>query len=353
MKLNRELLVDYIKQCSTEFQLYKEIQTYPYISNFRCFICGDSVKKKNKKRAYILEKDNNFIYYCHNCGYSNNFLFFLKDYFPILHKEYFYKLFSGDDDINEKLKLNTTFKNKTTSDSENDNLKIDLGISFFQYEKEKKSDLIISYLQKRKVPMKYWNDIFISNIHHITEQLNYKKFDFNQECIIFPLFINKNDYSYLVLRLLSENRYLTLKINDKHPKLWGLKYLNKDDKTSFIFLVEGIFDAISIDNGIAICGINNIRKGIDYCISTGIDENKIVVCFDNEYSNKDLLREYDYCISNKIKVVIFDKSFKYKDLNEALQNNISKEELNHILFNRIFYDLQAKLELSKFSKHRG
>ena len=76
----------YIGLVSSRLQKFKRVK--PNLFNFRCPICGDSQKHKNKARGYIypLKADMNFK--CHNCGASTTFNNFLKTVDPTLHKQY-------------------------------------------------------------------------------------------------------------------------------------------------------------------------------------------------------------------------------------------------------------------------
>ena len=62
-------------------------------ANFSCPICGDSKKNPTKARGYLFEKKNLFQFFCHNCSFSSNFSFFLKNVNPSLHAEYIKELF--------------------------------------------------------------------------------------------------------------------------------------------------------------------------------------------------------------------------------------------------------------------
>ena len=81
-------LVDskYIGLVSSRLQKFKRVKADLY--NFRCPICGDSQKHKNKTRGYLypLKADMNFK--CHNCGASSTFGNFLKQLDTTLHKQY-------------------------------------------------------------------------------------------------------------------------------------------------------------------------------------------------------------------------------------------------------------------------
>ena len=71
-------LVDskYIGLVSSRLQKFKRVKDNLY--NFRCPICGDSQKNKNKTRGYIYQVKNNTNFKCHNCGASMSFNNFVK-----------------------------------------------------------------------------------------------------------------------------------------------------------------------------------------------------------------------------------------------------------------------------------
>ena len=48
----------------------------------------DSQKNKYKSRGYHFVKEQSFIYKCHNCGKTTSSVNFIKDHFPVQHKEY-------------------------------------------------------------------------------------------------------------------------------------------------------------------------------------------------------------------------------------------------------------------------
>ena len=81
-------LVDskYIGLVSSRLQKFKRVKDNLY--NFRCPICGDSQKNKNKTRGYIYQVKNNTNFKCHNCGASMSFNNFVKTIDPTLHKQY-------------------------------------------------------------------------------------------------------------------------------------------------------------------------------------------------------------------------------------------------------------------------
>ena len=81
-------LVDskFIGLVSSRLQKFKRVKSDLY--NFRCPICGDSQKNKNKTRGYLYPVKNNTNFKCHNCGASMSLNNFLKQIDPTLHKQY-------------------------------------------------------------------------------------------------------------------------------------------------------------------------------------------------------------------------------------------------------------------------
>ena len=78
--------VKYINLCSTVLERFKQKTTNLW--NFRCPICGDSKKHKNKCRGFIYEKRNKYFYRCHNCNVGTSFNKFLEQISPALHRDY-------------------------------------------------------------------------------------------------------------------------------------------------------------------------------------------------------------------------------------------------------------------------
>ena len=76
----------FIGLVSSRLQKFKRIKADLY--NFRCPLCGDSQKHKNKARGYFYQVKTNTNYKCHNCGASLSFNNFLKQIDSTLHKQY-------------------------------------------------------------------------------------------------------------------------------------------------------------------------------------------------------------------------------------------------------------------------
>ena len=83
--------VKYINQLSSRLLKFKKVK--PHLYNFRCPVCGDSQKNKNKARGYLYRIKNNTNFKCHNCGINISFNNFLKEIDAPMHKEYTFEKF--------------------------------------------------------------------------------------------------------------------------------------------------------------------------------------------------------------------------------------------------------------------
>ena len=81
----------FIGLLSPRLEQFKKVKGNLY--NFRCPICGDSKKNKNKTRGYLYQVKTNTNFKCHNCGINISFNNFLKDLDPSLYKEYVFEKF--------------------------------------------------------------------------------------------------------------------------------------------------------------------------------------------------------------------------------------------------------------------
>ena len=234
--------VRFINLISSRLPKFKRVK--PDLYNFRCPICGDSEKTKNKARGYLYRIKTNTNYKCHNCGISLSFNNFLKQVDPALHKEY----------TLEKFKEGHTGKNFVAKEPK------------FEFEKPKfKKTLKIGlpkassnqdakkYLEDRKLdPDKfYYTDKFkewTNSKVHTFDDLTY-----DEPRIIIPLIYEDKFVGYQGRSLgPSKVKYITVMLDDDAPKIYGLDKVGRDAP---VFVTEGPFDSTFIRNSIAMCGL--------------------------------------------------------------------------------------------------
>lgn len=336
----------YARLIGNELEQFKEVSNSPYIAKYRCFVCGDSNKKKQKARGYLLEKDNTIMSYCHNCGAHFTMSNFLKEKSPQLFGEY--RLECMREKSNKRIVIE---KPLFFTDTHFKPHSLDLGPSLNQCD-----DLVRQYAEKRKIPQKFYSSLYTSlNILNITKQIKkYETLKINPEpALIIPFFNKEREFSHICCRSIytdSMFRYYVFDIDSKHPNLWGLEFI---DWNKPINVFEGPIDAMCIPNSLAMGGSAG-SKSLSYIIDHINNTKDVCFVYDNEiFKNKQILKQVKSKIKQNFSVVIYDKQFTGKDANEVITNEImTTDELISYYKSRTFSGLAATLELSHQSKFK-
>ena len=315
----------YIGLVSSRLQKFKRVKADLY--NFRCPICGDSQKNKNKTRGYIYPVKNNTNFKCHNCGISMSFNNFLKELDSVLHKQY----------TMEKFKQGHTGKNFVVEEP-----KFEFAKPVFKKKLDlpKASEVPIAreYLEKRKLnPEKFYF------AHKFKEWTNNQKPTFesirNDECrIIIPLFDSENNLIGFQGRSLVPNsvKYITVMLSDDAPKIYGLDQV---DSSQPIYIVEGPFDSTFVQNAVAMCGS-------DVDIRTLGWSNYIYV-FDNEPRNREIVNRISKTINRGEQVVIWPPTIEQKDINDMVLAGLNVMD---VLKSNTYTGLEAKIKFNNWKK---
>lgn len=293
--------------------------------NFRCPICGDSSKSKSIKRGWYYIKTNST--YCWNdgCPASGSGISILK-YLSILTGQSIGEL--KFDFIRSKNKIKTRQKKKEKPVQEQEK-KIELQDSWVEPD-----DTIKKYIDYRKVleapfAPKNWQFYF----------------DKKTQRLVIPWLIKNKMESYQ-LRAIYKKQDPKYKFPfDVDKPVFGLDKI--DDSLDYIFLLEGGFDSIWVQNGVAIGGINPTEKQKNI-LSTTLKET--VLMLDNQWLDKTSMKK-TITLAKKYptkKMFIWDRKIKAKDVNEfiikvGIKNN---PFLNYEwIKSRIFSGLGALMEL--------
>ena len=320
----------YIGLVSSRLEKFKRVKNDLY--NFRCPYCGDSHKYKNKARGYIYAFKNDHNYKCHNCGTSRSFTNFLKDFDVTLYDQY----------ILERFKNGQTGKNSNTPEPK--------FVSSKPIFKKKSFDLPTIaelntehsarvYLEDRKIPEKFLSELYYcENFKEWTntQKYTFEKVDNDEPRIIIPL-INKGEiigFQGRSLKKKSKVKYITIIFNDNHPKIYGL---DKIDWDKTVYITEGPFDSMFIDNAIAMVGAD-----IDKMFLVSHFDVDFVVVYDNEKRNKQIVERMEKAIGLKLPIVIWPSEIKEKDVNEMILAGL---DVNAMLKSNTYSGLEAKAKL--------
>ena len=314
----------YIMMISSRLQKFKKIKSGLY--NFRCNICGDSQKNKNKARGYLYQVKNNTNFKCHNCGVNVSFNNFLKQIDPTIHKQYTF----------EKFKEGHSGKNFPTEIPE---FKFEAPKFSARLDLPKASENSDSkkYLEDRKLnPNKfYYADKFKTWVNSIKEVFDDTKFD--EPRIIIPLFYNKNLVGIQGRSLISNKiKYITVMFDDDAPKIYGLDEIQKNET---VYITESPFDSTFIRNAIALCGADGdlSKWGISNC----------VWIYDNEPRNAEIHSRISKVIDRGERVVIWPSAIKEKDINDMILSGLDVQSVIEL---NTYSGLEAKLKFTTWKK---
>ena len=317
--------------------------------NHRCPYCGDSQKNIYKSRGYHFVKEQSFIYKCHNCGKTTSSVNFLKENFPVVHREYLKEYLSEQGHkpkrkmpSSEKFKFTpqTDILNKSESKNKDSSLK---AIAFLAAEKTEARQ----YLIDRKVPEYAMKDIWFvpqaQTLHLLSDKYTDRVLG-NDPRIVLPFYDENGELIGVSGRAINNSplRYLTMRFRDDVPLIFNL---NSVDRTKTIYVTEGPIDSLFLPNGIAVAG-SDFKK-----IPEDIKDNAILI-YDNEPRNKEIIKKMDEVIDLGYRVCIWnDKRItEYKDINDMIMNGLSESEVLDIINSNTAYGLSAKMQLMEYKK---
>ena len=316
----------YIGLVSSRLEKFKRVKSDLY--NFRCPICGDSKKHKNKARGYLYQVKTNTNFKCHNCGASSSFNNFLKQIDTTLHKQYTMEKFKegfagGRNFVVEEPKLE--FKKPVFRK------KLDLP-------KATEVPIAKEYLEKRKLdPSKFYFAYKFKEWTN-TQKQTFDTIGRDESRIIIPMYDEDKILIGFQGRSLGPNsvKYITVMINDNAQKVYGLDQV---DSQKPIYIIEGPFDATLVQNSVAMCGSDlDIRSfGWSDCIYV----------YDNEPRNREIVNRIDKTINGGYKVVIWPKSIVEKDINDMV---LGGHKIMSVLESNTYSGLQAKVKFNNWKK---
>jgi transcription elongation factor Elf1 len=329
----------YAQMMSGRLEHFRIRNRSPYKINFRCPICGDSQKSRSKARGWLLEKKDSFHYYCHNCGASQSFQYFLKSQDPMTYNDYVAEKFVN--------KANNSIKTESTSDDSAFQTKQPVFNKNPLKKLKKVSQLehnhpVKRYIINRQIPphhhyrlyfakkFKTWiNEIIPEKFEHIGK---------DEPRLVIP-FLDENGRCFGVsARGFDPNgiRYITIMFEDR-PKIFGL------DKVKFnepYYIVEGAIDSFFLENAVAMAGAEGTTKGVSQA------ENAIFV-FDAEPRNKEIHKRMEKVIKQGYKICIWPTDLPGKDINELHLAGLNPEK---IIEENTHQGLRAELKMSEWRK---
>ena len=329
----------YINLCTSRVEKFKKVRDNLW--NFRCPICGDSRKHKNKARGFVYRKKASFFYKCHNCGVGLTFNNFLKHIDHGLYTEYRVEKYKGGE-----TQGNTPIPDKSPFTFEAP--KFDKSMNKHLDNLSKFSDLkedhpALSYVKNRKIPKEHWDKLYLADkFYEWSNSIfpeKFKSINIDYPRLVIPFFDKSGEIFAYQGRAFGkeEPRYITLKIVSEKEKIYGLERINYD---SHVYVVEGPLDSLFMDNCIAVAGADlNLLE---------LKPNSTTVIYDNEPRNKHTVERMFKSVDRNYHVVVWPQDLKQKDINDMYLSGI--EDVKSFIDEHSYQGLEAYLKINQWKK---
>jgi len=325
--------IKYLNLLSSRLSKFKRKKEYLW--NFRCCFCGDSQKNKNKARAFVFQIKGDLVFKCHNCQLSVPFAKLVEHIDPQLYKEYKLEKFkdSGKTRSIPKTKLKKLISTKPKFNT-------NILSSLTRIDDLNNSHPAKEYLLNRKLPTEslYFTEKF-KEWTNTVKPGSFDDLDYDEPRIIIP-FIDKegNVFGFQGRSLSSSGlRYITILIEENRPKIFGL---NTIDTTKRVYVVEGPFDSLLLNNTVAMAGADVSDIG-------GLLGNDVVYVYDNEPRNKQITDRISKHIKDGNSVVIWPNNIKEKDINDMV---LSGQNVQSVVESNVYSGLKSTLKFNEWRK---
>jgi len=331
--------VKYINQIAFRLDNFKRKNDYLY--NFRCPICGDSKKKKNKARGYLYKVKNDMFFKCHNCGAGKNMGGFLDLVDPQLKKEYVLERYAegvSGNKSNKEPDFNFTFKEPVSDDILTKFKDITIRVDSLDESHE-----AVQYLKQRRIPEDAYKRLyFVDEVRKIVAIAPKYEGRLDKEPRIIMPFIIDGKLTGMAMRGIRSEilRYINVKIDEDSPTVFGLDNI---DTSKEVYITEGALDSLFINNCIAVVGSTFAK----------IDELNIknyTIIFDNEPRNKEICKLIENNINQDRRVVIWPEEIEQKDINDMILADYSSDYIESLISKNALQGLEAKLKFTNWKK---
>lgn len=329
---------NFLLQVSPKLQRFTKKKDDLY--NFRCPLCGDSQKNKLKSRGYVYRKKNDYFYMCHNCGASTTFYNFLKQVDESLLKEYQLERYKNGDTGNNNYTKPVFEEFKTEAPTFKKALELP------SIDSLPEAHFAKVYVQQRQIPETFHSQLyFAEDFATFIQNLGIEKEGLhkNDPRLVIPFYDKEKNLVAIQGRSLGESklRYITLKLHDDNKKVFGLDRINEEE---LIYVLEGPIDSMFLENAVATAD-SNLES-----ITDVLDKTKVVLVFDNEPRNKEIVAKMEHAIDNHFNVVVWPEMIEEKDINDMVLSGFSPDEIQDIISKNTFVNLRAKMEFVSWKK---
>ena len=322
--------IKYLNLLSVRLEKFK--RKSEFLWNFRCPICGDSKKNKNKARGFMFQLKGKLLYKCHNCEVSLPFDKFLQDLDPELYKEYKMEKFKDTDKGRKEKEVTKKLQQKPK-------FEVNPLANLVPLEELNTSHPARMYILNRQLPLNdlYWTDRFCEFVNSVKPN-TFEEPKEHEGRIVIP-FKDKEGHCFgFQGRAIRTHtiRYITILLEER-PKIFGLNHVKTNRR---VYVTEGPFDSLLLENSVAMAGA-------DISVCRDLLGDDVVFVYDNEPRNGPITQRMSKHISRGDSVVIWPNEIKEKDINEMV---LAGYPVQSIVFSNTYSGLTAKLKFNEWRK---
>ena len=336
--------IKYLNQISLQLPQFKK--KGDFLWNFRCPYCGDSKKSRTKARGFVFRKKNDLFYKCHNCSVGATLGNLIKHIDSKTYEDYILERYRSGVKTNNpepEFKFETpVFRKK------------DIFTDVKSINNLPQGHPAREIVEKRCIPSKFYSDLYLcESFYKFTNKFVENKFpslDGDHPRLLIPFRNEKGEiFAYQGRAFGNEQpKYMTIKLDQDADKIYGLDRVNNNEQ---IYVVEGPIDSMFLDNCIAVAGAD-FSKSLTALLIDGrlIQDNELIIIFDNEPRNREIVKQMEKTLSLGRKFVIWPDSMKHKDINDMIIAGYTKKHIQEIIKDNTFFGAAAQLRFAEWKR---
>jgi hypothetical protein len=283
---------------------------------------------------------------CHNCDSGRSLGAFLKDQEPSLHLQY--QMESFKEKNNHQWQVDTITPQYTTTPAE------------FTYKQWPPSIVLLpiahyakQYVIGRGIPVEHWNElIYVEDMSAFVKKYIDPDLQAPKTAHLVIVYRNRDG---VIVGINARNfaptdyqtKYFKTKIRKDEVMVYGAESV---DTTQKVYVFEGEFDSMFLDNACAVGGINAMSGIEEYF---GVNKSNVVCIIDKDQRNREVIQATEHLIKDGYAVCLFPGKIEGKDVNDfVLNHKLTHDQLKELIDKHTYSGLKAKLELSNWRKIR-
>ena len=206
------------------------------------------------------------------------------------------------------------------------------------------------YVENRKLPQQFMDTLYYAHdFKEWVESITDRPYELqkNDQRIVIPFYSREKVLVAFQGRSLGDSklRYITIKIIEDSPKIFGLDRWKSKDKT---YVVEGPFDSMFLPNCLAMAGSDAFVNERHDIYEDFRDSNATYI-FDNEPRNREIIKRMSSVIRGGFNICIWPDGVE-KDLNDMILAGRNTNQILEIINRNTYQGLSAQMKLTSWKR---